>query len=221
MCPQRLTFHQRGWHRGWHGCCPCPPGSALARRTSVVCSEWRTAVSPGWCPGGPGSPRTGRWCDRLPADSSLDPCSPRGHLTRSKKRRGCQATLCKIDSLRHCSFCLKAWADPRCTWSTLKVQHPTSAAPGFAISNLDEIKTDATICPVLYWSGSLDPLHLSLSGTQTFHESDKNKPLLSGVSQNPQQWISLTVGASPLCETNNRCMNNIYKDKTPARNTFG
>lgn len=120
VSPRRLTFHQRGWHRGWHGCCPCPPGSALARRTSVVCFEWRTAVSPGWCPGGPGSPRTGRWCDRLPADSSLDPCSPWGHLTRSKKRRGCQATLCKIDSLRRYSFCLKAWADPRCTWFILK-----------------------------------------------------------------------------------------------------
>lgn len=112
MCLKWLTFHQRGWHRGWRGCCPCPPGSALVRRKSVVCFEWRTAVSPGWCPGGLGSPRTGRWCDRLPADSSLDPCSPRGHLTRSNKRRRCQAHCINLThwDIIHFDCCLKAWA---------------------------------------------------------------------------------------------------------------
>lgn len=80
-----LTFRQTGWHRGWRACFPCPPRSEPCRRTSAGCSAWRTSVSPGWCPGGPGSPHTGRWCDRSPVDSSLDPCSPPGHLTRLKE----------------------------------------------------------------------------------------------------------------------------------------
>lgn len=119
---KRLTFHQRGWRRGWRGCCPCPPGNALVRRKSVVCSEWRTAVSPGWCPGGLGSPRTGRWCDRLPADSSLDPCSPRGHLTRSNKRRRCQTHCINLThrDIIHFDCCFTARAYPRDTWFILK-----------------------------------------------------------------------------------------------------
>lgn len=80
-----LTFRRTGWRRGWRACSPCPPRSEPCRRTSAGCSAWRTSASPGWCPGGPGSPHTGRWCDRLPVDSSLDPCSPPGHLTRLKE----------------------------------------------------------------------------------------------------------------------------------------
>lgn len=194
MCLKWLTFHQRGWHRGWCGCCPCPPGSALVRRKSVVCLEWRTAVSPGWCPGGLGSPRTGRWCDRLPGDSSLDPCSPGGRLTRSKKM---PSTLYKVDSLRHYSFWLLL---DSVSIALLYMIHPemhfntTSAAPGFSISNLHEIKTDATKCSLLYWSGSLDPLYPLLSGTQLSIKVTKINPAVRSQS-NPQQRLSWTVRA--------------------------
>lgn len=80
-----LTCHRRGWLQEWHGCCPCLQENVPGHRKSAGCSVQRTSVSPGWCPGGPASPHTERWCDRLPADSSLDPCSQPGHLTRSYK----------------------------------------------------------------------------------------------------------------------------------------
>lgn len=186
-----LTFHRRGWHQGWRGCCPCPPGSALGHWKSVGCSVQRTSVSLGWCPGGPGSPHTGRWCDRLPVDSSLDPCSPQGHLTRSNESH----TLSLNNSLDiwQKKLSIDIWVIETLFILTVVLIHDWSCAIydsswrtfqhlehclWFFICNLDEIKQtekDAVQCTLLYWSGSLDSLPFALRGLSC-QMGDKNKP---------------------------------------------
>lgn len=124
-------------------------------------------------------------------------------------------TLHKLDSLRHYSSWLLLYSLSK---SLLHVIHPeihfntTSAAPGFSISNLDEIKGDATECSLFYWSGSLDLLYPLLSGTQLHICVTKINPAARSQS-NPQQRLSLPVRVlqSLHCDaqTNNHCMNKI------------
>lgn len=80
-----LTLLQRGCLLGWRGCCPCQSGTWSDRRTNANSAGRQGLVSPGWCPGGPGSPGTARWRGTAAASSSLGPCNPPGHLQKGKE----------------------------------------------------------------------------------------------------------------------------------------
>lgn len=80
-----LTLLQRGCLPGWRECCPCQSGTWSYRRRNAGSAGRRGLVSPGWYPGGPGSPGTARWRGTVAASSSLGPCNPPGHLRKGKE----------------------------------------------------------------------------------------------------------------------------------------
>lgn len=80
-----LTLLQRGCLLGWRECCPCQSGTWSDHRMNANSAGRQGLVSPGWCPGGPGSPGTARWRGTGAASSSQGPCNPPGHLQKGKE----------------------------------------------------------------------------------------------------------------------------------------
>lgn len=80
-----LTRLQKDCPLGWHECCPCQSGTWFDHRRNASSAGRWGLVSPGWYPGGPGSPGTVHLCGTVAASSSLGPCSPPGHLQKGKE----------------------------------------------------------------------------------------------------------------------------------------
>lgn len=92
-----LTLLQKDFLLGWCECCPCQSGTWSDRRTNASSAGRWGLASPGWYPGGPGSPGTEHWRGTAAASSSLGPCNPPGHLQKGKEDFRAMVTWTVVD----------------------------------------------------------------------------------------------------------------------------